>query len=79
MSTIKANIIDSSTSTTEFKDPVAANGDKQWLDSYGIIKSHRATISENITIPAGTNGFSAGAISVSDGYTVDVQGEWVIV
>ena len=79
MSTIKANIIDSSSSTTEFKDPVAANGDKQWLDSYGIIKSHRATISENITIPAGTNGFSAGAISVSDGYTVDVQGEWVIV
>ena len=79
MSTIKANIIDSSTPTTEFKDPVAANGDKQWLDSYGIIKSHRATISENITIPAGTNGFSAGAISVSDGYTVDVQGEWVIV
>ena len=79
MSTIKANIIDSSSSTTEFKDPVAANGDKQWLDSYGIIKSHRATISENITIPAGTNGFSAGAISVADGYTVDVQGEWVIV
>ena len=79
MSTIKANIIDSSTPTTEFKDPVDANGDKQWLDSYGIIKSHRATISENITIPAGTNGFSAGAISVSDGYTVDVQGEWVIV
>ena len=79
MSTIKANIIDSSASTTEFKDPVAANGDKQWLDSYGIIKSHRDTISENITIPAGTNGFSAGAISVSDGYTVDVQGEWVIV
>ncbi len=79
MSTIKANIIDSSTPTTEFKDPVAANGDKQWLDSYGIIKSHRATISENITIPAGTNGFSAGAITVANGYTVNVQGEWVIV
>ena len=79
MSTIKANIIDSSTPTTEFKDPVAANCDKQWLDTYGIIKTNRNTISENITIPAGTNGFSAGAISVSDGYTVDVQGEWVIV
>ena len=79
MSTIKANIIDSSTSTTEFKDPVAANGDKQWLDTYGIIKTHRDTINENVTIPAGTNGFSAGAITVANGRTVDIQGEWVIV
>ena len=79
MSTIKANIIDSSTPTTEFKDPVAANGDKQWLDTYGIIKTNRNTINENLTIPAGTNGFSAGAITVANGRTVDVQGEWVIV
>ena len=79
MSTIKANIIDSSTPTTEFKDPVAANGDKQWLDTYGIIKTNRDTINENLTIPAGTNGFSAGAITVANGRTVDVQGEWVIV
>ena len=55
MSTIKANIIDSSTPTTEFKDPVAANGDKQWVDSYGVIKTNRTTIAENITIPSGTN------------------------
>ena len=79
MSTIKANIIDSSTPTTEFKDPVAANGDKQWLDTYGIIKTNRDTINENLTIPAGTNGSSAGAITVANGRTVDVQGEWVIV
>ena len=79
MSTIKANIIDSSTPTTEFKDPVAANGDKQWLDTYGIIKTNRDTINENLTIPAGTNGFAAGAITVANGRTVDVQGEWVIV
>ena len=79
MSTIKSNIIDSSTPTTEFKDPVAANGDKQWLDTYGIIKSNRNTINENVTIPAGTNGFSAGAITVANGRTVDIQGEWVIV
>ena len=79
MSTIKANIIDSTATTTEFKDPVAANGDKQWLDSYGIIKTNRDTIAENVTIPAGTNGFSAGAISVADGYTVNIQGEWTIV
>ena len=79
MSTIKANIIDSSTPTTEFKDPVAANGDKQWLDTYGIIKTNRDTINENLTIPAGTNGFSAGAITVADAKTVDIQGEWIII
>ena len=79
MSTIKANIIYSSNPTTEFKDPVAANGDKQWLDTYGIIKTNRDTINENLTIPAGTNGFSAGAITVADDKTVDIQGEWVIV
>ena len=79
MSTLKANVIDSSGSTTEFKDIITANGDKQWLDTYGIIKSNRNTINENVTIPAGTNGFSAGAITVANGRTVDIQGEWVIV
>ena len=43
MSTLRANIIDSSV-TTEFKDTVTANGDKQWVDSYGVIKTNRATI-----------------------------------
>lgn len=56
MSTIKANIIDSTTSTTEFKETITANGDKQWVDSYGVIKTNRTTISENVTIPADTNG-----------------------
>ena len=79
MATLKANIIDSSGSTTELKDPLTANGDKQWLDTYGIIKSNRNTINENVTIPAGTNGFSAGAITVANGRTVEIQGEWVIV
>ena len=55
MSTLRANIIDS-TSNTEFKDTITANGDKQWVDSYGVIKTNRATISEDVTIPSGTNG-----------------------
>ena len=79
MATLKANIIDSTGSTTELKDTLTANGDKQWLDTYGIIKSNRNTINENVTIPAGTNGFSAGAITVANGRTVEIQGEWVIV
>ena len=79
MSTIKANIIDSTTPSTEFKDTITANGDKQWVDSYGVIKTNRTTISEDVTIPADTNGLSSGPITIANSYQVNVQGEWVIV
>lgn len=79
MSTLRANIIDSSTTSTEFKDKITANGDNQWLDTYGVIKSNRDEIAENVTIPLGTNGLSSGPITVTQGFTVDVKGEWVIV
>ena len=78
MSTLRANIIDSAVST-EFKDTVTANGDKQWVDSYGVIKTNRATIAEDVTIPSSTNGLSTGPVSISSGNTVTVNGEWVIV
>ena len=79
MSTIKANIIDSTTPSTEFKDTITANGDKQWVDSYGVIKTNRTTISEDVTIPADTNGLSSGPIVIAEGSEVTVNGEWVIV
>jgi len=79
MSTIKANIIDSTTSSTEFKETITANGDKQWVDSYGVIKTNRTTISEDVTIPADTNGLSSGPIIIAEGNEVIVNGEWVIV
>jgi len=79
MSTIKANIIDSTSATTEFKEQITANGDKQWVDSYGVIKTNRTTISENVTIPSGTNGLSSGPITIADTYEVTIEGEWVIV
>ena len=79
MSTIKANIIDSTTPSTEFKDTITANGDKQWVDSYGVIKTNRSTISEDVTIPADTNGLSSGPIVIAEGNEVTVNGEWVIV
>jgi len=79
MSTLKANIIDSTTSSTEFKETITANGDKQWVDTYGVIKTNRTTIAEDVTIPADTNGLSAGPITIADGFTVTQLGEWVIV
>ena len=79
MSTLKANIIDSTSTTTEFKETITANGDKQWVDSYWVIKTNRDTIAENVTIPEGTNGLSSGPITISPGYEVTVEGEWAIV
>ena len=79
MSTLRANIIDSHSTSTEFKETITANGDNQWLDTYGVIKAFKNTIDDNVTIPSGTNGVSAGAITISSGNTVTVQGEWRIV
>ena len=44
-----------------------------------VIRTNAQTISENITIPATSNGGSFGPISVADGYTVTVAGYWAII
>lgn len=54
-------------------------GDTQSLDTYGIIKTNRATLSENVTIPTGTNGMTAGPLTIADGVAVTVNGAWTIV
>ena len=67
------------TGTVDFKDIISANGAKQWLDTYGVIKDCKNTIDEDVTIPSGTNGVTAGTVIVSPGKTVTVQGEWRVV
>ena len=79
MSKLIVNTIDSRSTNTEFKDIITANHSKQWVDKYGVIKAFKNTIDENVTIPSGTNGVSAGTTKISSGYTVTVQGEWRIV
>ena len=79
MTKLIVNTVDSRSTSTEFKDIITANHSKQWLDTYGVIKGFKNTIDENVTIPSGTNGVSAGAITISSGNTVTVQGEWRIV
>ena len=79
MSKLIVNTIDSRSASTEFKDIITANHSKQWVDKYGVIKAFKNTIDENVTIPSGTNGVSAGTIKISSGYTVTVKGEWRIV
>ena len=58
-----------------------ANGDAQYLDSYGIFKTNRTVASEDTTIPANTNAMSAGAIEIGNNVTITVAngGSWTIV
>ena len=81
MTKIVVNTIRSKTAITSvtFHDTITANGKKQWLDRFGIIKANNTEIDENVTIPSGTNGLSVGTIRVGTGYSVTVQGNWRIV
>ena len=73
------NIRSQTGGTVDFKDPISVNGATQWVDSYGVIKTNKNTIDENVTIPLGINGVTAGTVTVGAGYTVTIQGVWTIV
>jgi len=49
------------------------------LGTNAIIRTNSNTINEDITVAAGTNGFSAGPIIISSGRTVTVNGDWSVV
>ena len=49
------------------------------LGTASIIRTNANTISENITIPANTNGMTAGPVTIADGYTVTLTGTWSII
>ena len=57
-----------------------ADGSKQWVDRYGIIKRNNQTISESITINNGDSCASYGPLTVNNGYTISIAsgGAWVI-
>ena len=58
-----------------------ADGDKQWIDTYGVFKRNRNSVGENITVNNGDNCMSAGPISINNGNTVTIAdgGSWSIV
>jgi len=58
---------------------VAATGGGPSLGTSSIIRTNATTISENITIPTGTNGMTAGPITIASGYTITVNGAWSVV
>ena len=72
-----AKITDGSVTAAKINSAVALGGPS--LGTASIIRTNANTISENITIPANTNGMSAGPITIANGNTVTVTGTWSIV
>ena len=65
---------------TNIKNILRVNGDAQYLDSYGIVKRNRNSISQNLTIGGGDNAASYGPVAIASGYTVTISsgGVWNI-
>jgi hypothetical protein len=68
---------DGSVTAAKINSSVALGGPS--LGTASIIRTNANTISENITIPANTNGMSAGPITIADGNTIILNGTWSIV
>ena len=81
MTKIVVNTIRSQTGVTSvtFHDTITANGKKQWLDRFGVIKANSSQLLSNSTIAANTNGVTVGTVRVGDGCTITVRGDWRIV
>jgi len=56
-------------------------GDRQYIDTYGVMKANRNTIAENVTVPANTNCMSAGPIEITGNNIVTILdgGAWSII
>jgi len=48
------------------------NGDRLFIDTYGIFRTNRNTIAENITLPSNTNAMSAGPITINSGIVINI-------
>ena len=58
-----------------------ADGDKQWIDRYGVLKRNRNSIGESTSINNGDNCLSSGPVTINNGVTVTINsgGYWSIV
>ena len=72
-----ANILDGTIVAADINSSVELGGPS--LGASSVIRTNAQTISEDITIPSTTNGMSAGPITIADGYTVTVNGNWSVV
>jgi hypothetical protein len=75
-----------SSGTTTLTGTVTINGgtpltaaSAPYLGTNSIIRTNANTIAEDITIPSGTNGMTAGPVTINSGRTVTVTGDWSVV
>jgi len=57
---------------------VVKRSDTPYLGTNSILRTNAQNIAENITIDSSTNAMSAGPITIDSGFTVTLNGEWVI-
>jgi len=57
----------------EVSGTLKANGDSMWIDTYGVMKANRNTVSENITIPTNINCGSFGPLEITNGTTITIS------
>ena len=58
-----------------------ANGQRQWVDSFGIIKVQKTTIDESVTVPSNVTAYSVGDIEITNGNTVTISSNatWLLI
>ncbi len=58
-----------------------ANGQRQWVDSFGIIKVQKVTIDESVTVPSNVTAYSVGDIEITNGNTVTISSNatWLLI
>lgn len=74
-----ANLTFDGTNLTISGNRAVTINETPYLGTASIIRTNSTTISSSITIPSGTNGMSAGPITIASGQTVTVNGDWSIV
>ncbi len=72
-----SEILDNTITAADINSAVELGGPS--LGTSSVIRTNAQTISENITIPSTSNGMSAGPITIADGNTVTVNGNWSVV
>jgi hypothetical protein len=75
---VVANTYTQSQSDARYKAIGASEGGPS-LGTNSIVRTNANTISENITIPANTNGGTFGPVTIANNFTVTVNGTWSII
>lgn len=50
-----------------------------YIGENSLIRTNASLVREDIEIPTGTNGMSAGPITVDDGVTITISGTWTVI